>query len=304
MDILHNPLAEMYGPDFLLIYGAVIAAALGACWLIVSIVDSTKNLPLPLVPTQIDSYEIGYLQGAEQQVAQLTVFNLIERGLLQVDEKNIERSLNCDNTEQLTPLQQEVFAWFTKPRTAAEIRLDLSGEIQPYCQKYEQTLQNQQLLYLPAWRIAPQQASLIAGTIIFSLGAYKFLAALANGHRNVGFLVIMTVLAFIMLKVICYSPPHLSHLGQRYLQQLQDVFEQLQAKSSNSVSSSASEYDLLIAFFGVNALIGTPYDSYRKMFVTSSIIRTSSSSGGGCGGSCGGGGCGGGCGGCGGGCGG
>lgn len=313
MDILHNPLAEMYGPEFLLVYGVLIAFALGVCWVIVAIADSTKNLPLPLIPTQPDAYEIGYLQGAEQQVAQLTVFNLIERGLLQVGKRDIERSPNYDKIEQLTPLQQEVFDWFTKQRTAGEIRFDLPEKIQPYCQNYEQTLQNQQLLYLPAWRIAPQQASLIAGTLIFSLGGYKFLAALANGHRNVSFLVILTVLAFIMLRVICYTPPRLSYLGQKYLQQLQQVFAQLRAKAKNGISPSASEYDLLIALFGVDGLIGTPYDSYRKMFISSSSSYSSSSSGGfssscgsgggsscgsGCGSSCGGG-CGGGCGGCG-----
>lgn len=307
MDILHNPLAEMYGPDFLKLYSVVIAIALGACWVIVSVADTTKNVPLPLVPAQPNACEIAYLQGGERQVAMLVVFNLIERGFLQVGKKDIERSPNCANIEQLTPLEQEVFAWFTAPCTAAEIRYYLSAKVQPYCQIHEQSLQNQQLLYLPDWRIAPQQASLIAGVIIFSLGGYKFLAALANGHHNLGFLVTLTMFAFIMLRFVCYTTPRLSYLGQRYLQQLQEVFEQLKAKSKNGVTPSTSEYGLLVALFGVNALIGSPYDSYRQMFVTSSY---SSSSSGGCSSACassgcGGGGCGGGgCGGCGGGCGG
>lgn len=302
MDILHNPLAEMYGPDFLLLYSVVIVMTLGACWLIVSAADVTKTLPVPLVPANLDAYEIAYLQGAEKQVAQLVVFNLIERGLLQIRNRDIERSPNCDKIEQLTPLQQEVFAWFTKPRKAVEIEFTLPSEIQPYCQVYQQILQNQQLLYLPEWRTAPQQASLIGGAIIFSLGGYKFFAALINGHRNVVFLISLTVFALIMLRVICYSPPRLSYLGRKYLQQLQDVFAQITQKSKNGVPPLTSEYDLLVALFGVNALIATPYDSYRKMFITSRSY-TSSSSSGGCSSSCGSGcgsSCGGGCGGCGG----
>jgi uncharacterized protein (TIGR04222 family) len=98
MDILHNPLAEMYGPDFLRLYGVVIAITLGVCWLMVSVADKTKSLSLPLIPANPNPYEIAYLQGGENQVAQLTVFNLIERGLLQVDKKNIERSPNHYNT--------------------------------------------------------------------------------------------------------------------------------------------------------------------------------------------------------------
>lgn len=42
MDILHNPLAEMYGPDFLRLYSVVIAITLGVCWLMVSVPDVTK----------------------------------------------------------------------------------------------------------------------------------------------------------------------------------------------------------------------------------------------------------------------
>jgi len=50
MDILHNPLAEMYGPHFLLLYSVVIAITLGVCWLMVLVADATKSLPSLLVP--------------------------------------------------------------------------------------------------------------------------------------------------------------------------------------------------------------------------------------------------------------
>ncbi len=123
----------------------------------------------------------------------------------------------------------------------------------------------------------------------------------------------MTVFALIMLRVICYSPPRLSYLGQKYLQQLQDVFEQLKLKQKvkNGVPSfaiiqehlSINEYDLLVAIFGVDALADTPYTSYRQLFINATSSLSSASSGGcgsSCGGGCGGGGCGGGCGGCGG----
>lgn len=111
MDILHNPLADMYGPAFLLVYGTVIAIASGVCWVVLLVADSTRNLPLPLIPANPNPYEIAHFQGAEQQVAQLVVFNLIERGLLQVRKRDIKQSPNCDKIEQLTPLQKEVFAW-------------------------------------------------------------------------------------------------------------------------------------------------------------------------------------------------
>lgn len=294
MDILHNPLAEMYGPKFLLLYGVVIAMIIGACWLMVSVADLTKKLPLPLVPADLDPYEIAYLRGAQRQVTQLAVFNLIQRRYLQLNKKNIERSPDHPKIEKLTPLEQEIFAWFTKSRTAAEVEFALPSKIQEHCQVYKQILQNQQLLYLPEWRTTAQQVSLIGSAIILSLGGYKFLVALINGHHNVTFLISMTVFAFIMLRVICYSPPRLSYLGQKYLHQLQDVFAQFKQKSKNGIPTLTSEYALLLALFGVNALIGTPYDSYRKMFISSRSSYTTSSSGtcgsscsSGCGSSCG-----------------
>ncbi len=74
MDILHNPLAEMYGPHFLLLYSVVIAITLGVCWLMVSVADATKSLPLPLIPTNPNAYEIAYLQGEERRVTNLVLY--------------------------------------------------------------------------------------------------------------------------------------------------------------------------------------------------------------------------------------
>lgn len=302
MNILHNPIAEMYGPKFLLFYGTVIAIASAVCWLILWGADSTRNLPLPLIPANPNPYEIAYFQGAEKQLALLVVFNLIERGLLQVDKKNIERLPNCDNTEQLTSIEQEVFAWFTEPRTAIDVSWLLPRKIQQHCQVYEQILQHQQLLYLPAWNTAAKLTGFAVSVIILSLGGYKFLVALVNGHHNVAFLIIMTVFGLILVGYTCTKAPRLSHLGRRYLQQFHKVFEQLQQKAQNGVSPSLTEYDLLVALFGANALSGTPYDSYSQMFINSSSTYISSSSSGGCSSSCGSGcgsSCGGGCGGCG-----
>lgn len=306
MNILHNPVAEMYGPDFLLLYSVVIATTLGVCWLMVSVADVTKSLPLPLIPTNPNPYEIAYLQGEEGRVTKLVVFNLIQSGFLQINKLNIERSLNYPNIEQLSPLEQDVFAWFTEPRIPAQISWYLPRELQQHCQVYKQILHDRQLLYVLDWRSAAQQASLIGSAFILCLGGYKFLAAVINGHHNVAFLIIMTMFAIVMLRVICYSPPRLSYLGQKYLQQLHEVFEQLQQKAKNGIHPSLTEYDLLVALFGVNSLVGTPYDSYSQMFINSGLPWSyTSSSSGGCGGGCSsgsscGGGCGGGCGGCGG----
>lgn len=52
------------------------------------------------------------------------------------------------------------------------------------------------------WPIRLTGASIIAG-----LGGYKLLVALANGRHNVGFLVIMCVVALCILLTMCPLPP-------------------------------------------------------------------------------------------------
>ncbi|HCF25684.1 MAG TPA: TIGR04222 domain-containing membrane protein [Cyanobacteria bacterium UBA11049] len=303
MNILHNPLAEMYGSHFLILYGVVILMTLVACWW--SVKDPTKNLPLPLIPANPDPYEIAYLRGGERQVMQLVVFDLIGRGYLQVEGKSIERSLVHPDEEKLKPIEREVFDWLSSPLKANQImsQYALLTDIKQHCQVYQQKLQNRQLLYLSEWQTQAQQVGLIGGTIILGLGGYKLLAALINGHHNVAFLIIMAVFSAIALRFIAFnSPPHLSSCGKCYLQRLQEAFEQLKQKAKDGIPASMRDYHLLVALFGVSALAGTPYDDYSQMFVSRSSYSSSS---GGCGSGCSsvsscGSSCGGGCGGCGG----
>lgn len=303
MNILHNPLAEMYGPHFLLLYTIVILITLVACWW--SVKDPTENLPLPLIPIHPDPYEIAYLRGGEKQTTQVIVFDLIQRGYLQVSKKSIERSPVHPNEEKLTPIEREVFDWLSSPRTVNQImsRYSLPTNMQQHCQVYQQRLQDRKLLYQAEWQTEAQQVGFIGGAIILGLGGYKLLAALINGHHNVAFLIIIAVFSAIALRFIAFkSPPHLSTRGKNYLQRLQEVFNQLKQKAKNGVLPSTRDYDLLVALFGVSGLAGTSYDDYSQMFVSTSSYSSSS---GGCGGGCSsvsscGSSCGGGCGGCGG----
>lgn len=129
-----NPIANMYGPLFLLFYGFVIVVTLLVCrW--VARQDSTANLPLPKVPTNPDPHEIAYLRGGENEVTRLVVFDLIQRGYLQVNGK-IERSPNHPNPVNLSPMEREVFSWFDKPKGASEIFHSLSNQVKQHYTPY------------------------------------------------------------------------------------------------------------------------------------------------------------------------
>lgn len=311
--LLHNPIADMYGPDFLLLYGSVIILITIVCGWFVQ--DPTKNQSLPLIPSQPDPYEIAYLRSGALEVVKVAILNLIQRDYLQVSEQLIIRTAN-DNLSELQPIELAVLASFSSTSGTQSVE-SIAEKVQPYCKIYEEKLDNEQLLYAQQWQAANIQVGLIAATIILSLGAYKLFIALGKGRHNVGFLTMMAVLSIMFIIWFASRRSRLSIRGEAYLKQLQQTFAESKTKVKYSLPS-AFDYNLVVALFGVEALAGSTYDSYYKIFFptrfsstsnrqsnpngsscSSSSCGTSCSSGSSCGSSCGGG-----CGGCGGGCGG
>lgn len=316
-----NPIANMYGFHFLLFYGFLITVTLlVSLWSVRR--DSTANLPLPLVPSNPDPYEIAYLRGGENEVTRLVIFDLVQDGYLQINQDRIERSLNFPDPIHLFTIEREVFNWFSSPRSVEEVfQSSLPVNVKKHCTVYEQHLLNDQLLFP---KTAKEIANRVAKTgmfIILGLGGYKLLIALLKGHFNVMLLIVMGIISSIILAIIS-QPPRLSQRGQAYLKRLQQTFERFKTQVFPS-TPDGTEFNILLplALFGIDTLPGTPYAEFRNFFHRSATSENAginggdSSCGGGssCGGSSDGGSsscssgsdssssCGGGCGGCGGG---
>src|SRR5215471_20544778 len=84
MDVLlHNPIADLYGPHFLILYGAVGVVVLAGAYFWIASHDSTGELaPLP-IPASPDPYEVAYLRGGVNELIRVGVFDLINRGFLE-----------------------------------------------------------------------------------------------------------------------------------------------------------------------------------------------------------------------------
>jgi uncharacterized protein (TIGR04222 family) len=124
----HNFIANMPGPQFLLLYAGVIGFVLVLCWARLHLSDSAATLPAPLVPNQPDPYAIAYLRGGATEVARLLVFALLEGGLLQVIEEpkkkwrnpkppHIRRVPEVNNLSHLSAMERHALGWFDRPRT-------------------------------------------------------------------------------------------------------------------------------------------------------------------------------------------
>jgi len=326
----HNFIADMYGPQFLVFYGIVIIVTLAACWWATRNYDPTSSLPPPQIPAEPDPYEMACLRGGENEVARLVIFSLIQRGYLQIGAQHvrdetrggqagklvqpIERAQNHPDPRHLSPIERMVFDWLATPRAAGEIfQSELPSRIKVHCASLEQRLITQKLLMPPEWKQTAQLIVIAGALVIIGLGGYKLFIALGKGRHNVGFLIIMGLIASFILFKTC-RPSHLSRRGQLYLERLQQAFEKLKSQVAKAADPTADPMLLmLVSLFGVSVLAGTAYSSYQQTFqratAASGAWGSGSSCGSGCGsssscgsscGSCGGGGCGGGCGGCGG----
>ncbi|AFY44144.1 TIGR04222 domain-containing membrane protein [Nostoc sp. PCC 7107] len=269
--LLHNPVADMYGPNFLLLYGIVIIATLLLCGRLVQ--DPTKNQPLPLIPAEPDPYKIAYLRSQVKGIAHLVLFNLIQQGYLQVSGQTISKIPSYPDISNLQPAEQQVFEKLSEPATAKTSLWLATEYVKPFCNTYQEQLEDEKLLYAVKWKEWNIQVGLVGAMLIFGLGGYKLLIALGKGHHNVGFLIIMGVSSIIYLLWFVSQPhPSLSHLGNRYLQQLQSTFNQL--RETSIVNNNL----LVLALFGVESLAGTPYNAYYKAFFPPAYSTTSSRS--------------------------
>lgn len=303
MDALfNNPIAQMYGPYFVLFYSTFIGVTLVISTYLLR--DKTASVPLPSIQEKPDPYEIAYLRGGEKEVLKLVTVSLIQLGYLEIRNNQIQQIPTHPNLHSLKPLEKKIFDYFLIGKNVQELIHNQSApqEISNECLSYQKWLTEEQLLTTPQDRSTTNQIITIVVAIILSLGIYKLVSALSQGHNNVGNLTtIMVFVAISWLTYICDLPQQrLTSRGQTYLQQLKNAFAQLNPTFPTPPTQQGYNSLLLLSIFGGEALASTTNSEYAKVIypVISYSGKKTSSTGGGCGSSCGGG-CGG-CGGCGG----
>jgi len=332
MSFWHNPLANMNGPLFLVLYLVVIAVVIVVCKSRFVQTDDTLSRLQPLkVPQLADPYEIAFLRGGVNEVIRLGVFKLLKAGYLTTaplanrKEKSTAQQVQINPVtpplSDLSPLETDLCKYFEKPHTTAEMFADtrLISNISSRCTEYELKIKREQLVAPDTWKWERQKVILPGALIILVLCAYKLFAALTTGHENVGFMIVECFGGIIVLATVV-KYPILTQRGIRYLADLKRAYGAM-AMSRFTQDASIPEGTfqrfnmdatlLPIALLGIGALGSSGDASYGKLFNKAALNRTSTGSspscgggGGGCGsGSCsgGGGGDGGGCGGCGGG---
>jgi uncharacterized protein (TIGR04222 family) len=334
MEILFdNPLATMYGPYFLIIFGFVIFFIVIILALVKTQFDKTDKLGIPQIPPQIDPYEIAFLRGGTNEVVRSVIFSLLQKGFIEIDNSAakpvIKKTQNQINKGSLNQIEITTLGWLGASREPKEFfnKNGLSGQIEMFGRTYQGRLEQQQFITDAELQNSFSPAKWTALLIIFGFGAYKTTAAIAHGRYNIILLIIFTIVGLLIANAVA-KLPRLTKLGKAYLERLQAAFDNLkytsqaayipsnQARVAPPTTFAGVDPLLLsVGVFGAGILAGTVFDSYNQTFqrAQASSFASGSSCSSGCG-SCssgsggssgdGGGGssCGGGCGGCGGGC--
>ena len=322
MDFLFdNPLTSMYGPYFLIFYGAFNILTLIVFNVFKSQLDKTSRFAMPPIPTNPDPFEIAFLRGGENELARSVIFSLTKKNLLKfINEPKTARIYRTDDKfdyRGLKPIEQTALGWFGVTRDAKEIfqKNGLAQTLRPFYETYQARLEQQNLIPDEEIKHRRNRLQKIAALAVAGLGLYKLAAAMINGYTNIWGIIVIGVIGLIIIAV-SGKLPRQTKLGKAYLDRLQLAFDRLkntnqfinsnQPVNTQPTFASVDPLLLSVGVFGGVVLAGTIYNDYNQAFEKSQ--STAGTAGGSCGSSCGssscssgggdgGGGCGGGCGG-------
>jgi uncharacterized protein (TIGR04222 family) len=311
--LIHNPIADIHGPLFLVVYGVIAIAVMAATYGMVLSHDKTGLRELPPVPAALDPYEVAYLRGGKNAVIRTVVYALHQFDLVEVIGKKwfkqtrLVAKADAHPARPLNKLEAEVLRALREPVAPSSLFRGeaLSGPIETLCQPFRNHLEAEELLRSDAVRASSRTIPYVASVILVALSLYKIVIA-AGERRPFGFLILATIVALAVLWkwVGAIVSAHASARGRAYLKRLQDVYRDM-PRSAVAATSTSSQPDRLsvvrVGLFGIGILIGTSDAAFANLFSTSSSgsgwsveVGSSGCGGGGCGGD---GGCGGGCGG-------
>jgi len=326
MDFLFdNPLANLYGPYFLVLYISFIISTIVGYRVLRTRLDRTAHYAIPPIPNNPDPFEIAYLRGGANELARAVVFSLNQKNLLKFANDDKTSHIYPTNIEfekrGLKPIERTALDWFSTTRETKELfslKNGLATALKPYSETFQARLEMQNFFPDEEMKRRNNRLTVQAFLVFGSLGAYKIFTAILGGYWNIFGIVFITIIGLFVLGAAA-KMPRLTTLGKTYLERLQRSFERIKPSNHNPISAqttvpSASfaavdPFLLSVGVFGGAALAGTMYSDYNQAFQRAQ--NQSATSSGGCGSGCGssscssgdggGGGCGGGgCGGCGG----
>lgn len=295
-----NPF-DLTGPQFLLFYLIFAGVVLTGMEFWRRRAESSGSPRIDLS----DPYLLAYLRGGKEAVLRVATAGLIDRDLLVMNGREVQRAQKVSPDSVRWPIEKALLKKYERPGQASWVFFDdgLSKE----CATYDRKLRTACLLPDQSVKYARLMRLLVGCFLLGGVALTKVVIALAAGRTNVGFLIILAVIAIAV--AVWRSFPRLTENGKAVLEDAQSLYQGMRhhassLRSGNAAASAGSadvEPLMMAAVFGAGALAaGTALSSVDLMFAEERKRQASSSCASGdggcgssCGSSCGGGGCGG-----------
>jgi uncharacterized protein (TIGR04222 family) len=284
----------MRGPQFLLLFTLT---AIVAYFVLKHLIASRERERWPGNQRVRDPYAIAFLRAGIDELVKVAALTLTLRGLLKIDASSLQ-TVNPSYAERVSPpIEKALLRACISPNKPAAITAN--SEVVAAANNYKQGLEALQLLANAEVRRARWGPVLTVILLLCGLAAAKILVALATGHPNIGFLIVLTlIVSVVMLRRISERR---TAAGEAALEDLRHLFSSLKRQDTRTSADAPANATMLAAVYGVYALPTESVVVWSQLFAKPAGAGSSTSGDGGssCGSSCGGGGCGGGCGGCG-----
>jgi uncharacterized protein (TIGR04222 family) len=307
-----NPF-DLRGPEFLFFY-------LCLCIVVIAVAAALRrraeDYPISIAQEHelaADPYLLALLSGGQSYLVSVTTLSLLDRGLLEAQESGNLQTRDGQHTIQLArrPIEQAILQRCAQACPIARLHTDPNVHL--VSERMDEDLSRTHLLPDATDRAQRRTLLTLGLCCLQGVALAKILVAINRGHWNIGFLILLTAIASVLL-ARTLAPPR-TVAGDWVLKRVQELLAPLRKRGRANLiahGGETNEVALLAAAFGFAALPVSMQHRLRPVHFggADSAIGTSfdggggssdgdsggDSGGGGGGSSCGGGG---GCGGCG-----
>jgi hypothetical protein len=276
--LLTNSVANMDSEYLLLFYALAIGAVILACYRSVRSADRTRHMEPMEIPDQVDPYELAYMRGGETEVTRIAIMSLLDRGLLQITRRRDWSSTAlATRTEvdrgrppepgELSPIEACIMKWPGFPASGREIYQPDGTPVKPVstqfwhkaasqhrcqsgslpalitglCSRYDGNLAASELLAPPEMKQLGFRLWWSGSASILVLGGYLLAVAMAKGEPLPAVISCpMALIGVIALACACLHFPRVSRRGQAYIEQLEQVYDQLKSKGRQRGRSTST----------------------------------------------------------------
>ena len=231
--LLHNPVADMPGPQFLGVFWALATAVIAAVLLEVRRLDPSLGLESLPSGFKLNAHELACLRGGGRALLHTTLFDLWRQGFLEIVEpkKGTQQMVQAGDGPDPAALDQyerEILDQFETPRNLTHLHREarLVSLAERRARELELPLQDELVLMPAEARARARSVAWLAVTSLILLSGFKLGVAVVKGHHNVAFLIVSTVVA-VSVVVIAARLRRQTRRGIDYLDRLQAGFRGL-----------------------------------------------------------------------------